>query len=77
MTDQDFDRGLSDSQLLLVIAERVGTMKETLIDHETRLRAVEDKQNTQTGQFQGAGKLWALLSALPAGVAGFLFAQHK
>ena len=77
MTDQDFEQNLSDREILVLIAERTRSMKDTLVDHEKRLRTVEDKQNTQSGQFQGAGKLWALLSALPAGVAGWLFAQHR
>lgn len=77
MTDQDFEQNLSDREILVLIAERTRSMKDTLVDHEKRLRTVEDKQNTQTGQFQGAGKLWALLATFPAGVVGFLVAHYN
>ena len=77
MTSEDFENNLSDREILVLIAERTRTMRDTLLDHEKRLRSVEDRQLTQTGQFQGAGKLWALLTSLPVGVAAFLFGQHK
>lgn len=77
MTDQDFEQNLSDREILVLIAERTRSMKDTLVDHEKRLRSVEDKQNTQSGQFQGAGKLWVLLTSLPIGVAAFLFGQNR
>ena len=77
MTSEDFENNLSDREILVLIAERTRTMRDTLTDHEQRLRDVETKQNTQSGQFQGAGKLWALLTSLPVGVAAYLFGQHK
>ena len=77
MTNEDFENNLSDREILVLIAERTRTMKDTLRDHEERLRDVESKQTAQTGMFQGAGKLWALLTALPVGVAAFLFGQNR
>ena len=77
MTNEDFEQNLSDREILVLIADRTRTMRDTLADHEKRLRSVEDKQNTQSGQFQGAGKLWALLTSLQVGVAAYLFGQHK
>ena len=77
MTNEDFEKNLSDREILVLIADRTRTMRDTLADHEKRLRLVEDRQLTQTGMFQGAGKLWGLLVSLPVGAAGFLFGQHR
>lgn len=77
MTDNDFEHNLSDRELLVTIAERTRSMRDTLVDHESRLRIIENNQQTQKGQFQGAGKLWSLLLGLPAGVVGYIFMQHK
>lgn len=77
MTDNDLERNLSDRELLVTIAERTRSMRDTLADHETRIRLVESKQQTQTGMFTGAGKLWSLLLGLPAGVVGYIFMQQK
>lgn len=77
MSNEDFESNLSDRELLVLIADRTRSMRDQLADHESRLRLIEGKQQTQTGQFQGAGKLWALLSAVPAGILGYLINQHN
>lgn len=77
MTDNEFEQNLSDREILLIIADRTRSMTNSINDHETRLRQVESKQQTQTGMFAGAGKLWSLLLGLPAGAVGYIFMQHK
>ena len=74
MTDLD---KFTDRDLLVRITMKVE-------DIEPRLKQVEDDVLTlklasakQSGMFTGAGKLWALLTSLPIGVAAFLFGQHR
>ena len=74
MTDLD---KFTDRDLLVRITMKVE-------DIEPRLKQVEDDVLTlklasakQSGMFAGAGKLWALLTSLPVGVAAFLFGQHR
>ena len=77
MTDQEFEQNLSDREILLLVADRTRVMRDTLNDHETRLRLVENSQTRQTGMFAGAGKLWGLLMGLPAGVVAAVLYKHQ
>jgi hypothetical protein len=73
LTDSEFEQYLSDREILVLIADRTRSMKDTLVDHERRLRVVEDAQTAQRGALSGAKALWTLLLGLPAGFVAALF----